>query len=599
MRPITWLHLSDMHLRPGEAWAQDVVLNALCDDIVDRRITSPFDFVLLSGDLAYSGKPEEYEIAAAFLDNLSSASNVPKAHIYCVPGNHDINRKRQNMTFTGARRTLTDPNHTDAFLAPASRHDLATLLQREEGYRAFQESYFTDQKRIASEDSLAYVAHLAIENIQLVIVGLDSAWLAEGGPSDHGKVLIGERQVINALKLVKNGDDIPHVVLAMSHHPLQWLNDFDRRPIQAQIERTCHFLHCGHLHDPEQRPAWHGDDSHGCLTLAAGALFETRHTHNSYTVVTIDPLRAICSVTTVQYNPGNVAFVAKPPAEFPFEIQPKDICSIGELAAAIAASEPESALWPHYRASLLLDQKSEIPVPTAVGFALGSFAVLEAGPNTSYKTRTATFKAFRNVLRVLYSRVPLAQIFELHGQAVADYGAALAELSQTVDGLRQRLDALEVDARNLSGIEASWIFSHTVQMLNDLATKGYWNLLRDQATRHLESPSQRTAKVARRMLALALSNSSERADKQTAVSHYQQLHEHGNLAAEDFGNLALLLVDVGDPIEGQAVILRGIAACESRFIDQMASIGHRIVETTGDREFREKLNVAIAERNAP
>ena len=60
MRPIHWLHTSDIHLRPREAWQQDVVLHAMCEDIT-QRATQPVDFILMSGDLAFSGKAEEYK----------------------------------------------------------------------------------------------------------------------------------------------------------------------------------------------------------------------------------------------------------------------------------------------------------------------------------------------------------------------------------------------------------------------------------------------------------------------------------------------------------------------------------------------------------
>ena len=223
MRPITWLHLSDVHLRPRDAWQQDLVLRAMCADIRNRRDTLALDFVLLSGDLAFSGKPEEYEIAATFLDALSEACGVPTASIYCVPGNHDIDRDRQRMAFTGTRATLQDQNRIDAFLALASREELETLLRREEGYRTFQASYFAGQDRTPTDDGLAYVAHLVIEDVRLAIVALDSAWLAEGGIGDHGKLLIGERQVVNALRLAQEDGESPHVVLAMSHHPLHIL----------------------------------------------------------------------------------------------------------------------------------------------------------------------------------------------------------------------------------------------------------------------------------------------------------------------------------------------------------------------------------------
>lgn len=596
VRPISWLHVSDVHLRPRDAWEQDLVLRAMCDDIRSRRDTCAADFVLLSGDLAFSGKSAEYEIAAAFLDALSEACGVPTARIYCVPGNHDVDRDRQRMAFIGARATLCDQNRTDAFLAPSSHEELQTLLRREEGYRTFQASYFADQERMPTDDGLAYVAHLAIEDVRLAIVALDSTWLAEGGIGDHGRLLIGERQIVNALRLAQEDGESPHVVLAMSHHPLHILQEFDRRPAQARIERNCQFLHCGHLHDPEQKPA--GDGPHACLTLTAGASFDTRHTRNNYSIVTLDLLRAVRVVTTIQYDPHNAAFTATTPHEFPIEIQPTDNCSVGELATVIA-TDPASASWSHYLAALLLDQKAEIPIPTDTGFTLGSFALLKSGPDSEYKTRSAAFTAFRNALRVLYPRVPLARIFDLHGEVVAAYGATLGTLTRTHRELATRLDALEGDARALAAIESSESVPHAIAMLNQIATTGDWPFLREQAERHVGSPSQSTATKALHMLALASAHGGERGDKQTAVLLYRELDEREVLDPTEFAIFATLLLELGDPESAQDVILRGVAASNGRATGQLVDVGHRVIEATGDREFREKLNTAIAAREIP
>ena len=593
MRPITWLHLSDVHLRPRDAWEQDVVLRAMCNDIRRRRDTLTPDFVLLSGDLAFSGKPEEYEIAATFLDALSEACGVPPASIYCVPGNHDIDRDRQRMAFTGTRATLQDQNRTDAFLAPSSREELETLLRREEGYRNFQASYFDRQDRRPTEDGLAYVAHLAIDDVRLAIVALDSAWLADGGMEDHGRLLIGERQIVNALRLAQSDHEPPHVVLAMSHHPLHILHEFDRRPAQTRIERDCHFLHCGHLHDPEYRPA--GDAPHACLTLTAGASFETRHTHNSYSTVFLDLLHAVRVVTTIRYDPGDVAFTAALPQTFPIEIRPSDNCSVHELATFIA-TDPAPTSWPHYLAALLLNQKAEIPIPTNAGFTLGPVALLESGPDSEYKTRTVAFTAFRNALRVLYPGLPLARIFELHGAVVSAYGATLGTLSQMRPELTARLDALEADARALAAIEPSDSVPHTIRMLNDIATTGDWLLLREQAKRHIGSPSPSTAAKARRMRALALAHSAERGDKQTAVALYHELNESEGLNPAELATLATLLLELDDPGRAQEIILHGIFTSDAGAIGQLAESGQRLVEATGDRNFRERLTAAIAAR---
>jgi hypothetical protein len=54
MRAITWLHISDFHLRESQAWAQDVVLSAMLKDIVrQRERVDKIDFVLATGDFVF------------------------------------------------------------------------------------------------------------------------------------------------------------------------------------------------------------------------------------------------------------------------------------------------------------------------------------------------------------------------------------------------------------------------------------------------------------------------------------------------------------------------------------------------------------------
>ena len=182
------------------------------DNIVRRREDgATFDFILATGDLAYAGKASEYELAAAFFDELTAASGVPRGKIFCIPGNHDIDRDRQKMSFAGALRS-----QNDIYSLLASREEVVTLMQRQTDFRNFQRTYFAGQERIPTTDGLGYVSLIEINDIRVAIVGLDSAWLAEGGLSDHGKLLLGEQQVMNALSIAQSVG--PHVVIAMGHH---------------------------------------------------------------------------------------------------------------------------------------------------------------------------------------------------------------------------------------------------------------------------------------------------------------------------------------------------------------------------------------------
>ena len=226
--------------------------------------------------------------------------------MYCVPGNHDIDRDRQNLCFLGARASLVDQNKVDLVLAGGE--DLSTLLERQQNYRSFQGSYFNGQDRTATPDTLAYVSRLEIDEVRLAIVGLDSAWLSEGGVGDHGRLILGERQVINALRLTQEYKDRPHVVLAMAHHPFHSLSTHDRPGVEQRIERSCQFFHYGHLHEPEARATGFGPS--GCLALAVGSSFQTRLSRNSFSIVKLDLLYGVRIVETMAYRQRSSAFAS-------------------------------------------------------------------------------------------------------------------------------------------------------------------------------------------------------------------------------------------------------------------------------------------------
>lgn len=592
MRPISWLHISDIHMRVRDAWSQDVVLKSMCEHIRQQRAQgTAADFIMVTGDLAFSGKDVEYDLVEEFFDELSTASSVPKERIFCIPGNHDIDRERQKLCFLGARTSLQDQNRTDTVLEAGE--DLITLLKRQENYRNFQSTYFAGQDRTRTEDSLGYVSWLIFEDVRLAIVGLDSAWMAKGGMDDHGNLLVGERQVINALRLAQENGDPPHIIVAMAHHPFHLLQEFDRRSVMSRIERVCHFLLCGHLHETESRMT--GPSGPGCLTLSAGASYETRQSSNSFSVVTLDILRAVRTVKTYQYNPSGGSFSLASSDKYRFEVLPADTCTISELAEAMKLYDPKLAPWGFYLSALLLDRKADLPIPTQNGHTFAAFYVLQSLPDSMLKHKTADFMAFRNALGVLYKPNQLSDILTQHGAAVGEYGAILHELCKVDTALEHRLDAQESDAQMLASAVAPTSFSHTNALLTELAAANEWALLCKQAERHVDSPNPAVAILAKRLLALSLANSDEAIDKEKAIKLYRSLAGAESAESHDAGNLATLLFEAGSLVEARTVVLEGIRKFQAK-ADYFAEIGQKIVEATGDKDFRKQMEAAIAER---
>ena len=590
MREIAWLHVSDVHIRQRDEWSQDVVLRAMADSIRQRRGQGlTLEFILATGDLAFSGKQDEYELVKHFLDELVSASGVPKERIFCIPGNHDVNRDRQKLCFQGARSALTSPNAVDPVLAP-DNDDLATLTQRQENYRAFQTSYFGGQARTVTPDGLAYVTSLAIDDVVIAIVGLNSAWLAEGGNADHGNLLIGERQAINAFDAVDKLD--AHIVIAMAHHPLHLLRDFDRNAATRHITKRCYFYHCGHLHQPESQCA--GFDASACLTVAAGACFETREFQNAYSLVKLDLLAGTRTLTTVQYNPAQGAFEFSNEVSFPIRLSTAAMCTVGELAEAIAEFDATLLSHSYYLAALLVEHKTEMPIPGQGGHAFGTLSVLRGMPDDDYCRKVVAFLRFGNVLTVFYGRRPLADLLAQHGQAVRAYGADLLARCQSDAVLASRLAQQDTDVRSLFAAQPKVSFA--VDLFADLVRSQEWELLAEQAGRHLENPDASTQVQARRMLAFALAHSAEDSDRNEAILAYETLIHDDLAEAQDRGNLAALLLDMGRSDVAKAVVLEAIAASSREALELFNGIGQRIVGQTGDRDFRKQLGAAIAER---
>ena len=57
-----WLQLSDLHVGNTESSSQAAALSLLDAEIDGQLAGRSVDFVIISGDLVYSGKAEEYRI---------------------------------------------------------------------------------------------------------------------------------------------------------------------------------------------------------------------------------------------------------------------------------------------------------------------------------------------------------------------------------------------------------------------------------------------------------------------------------------------------------------------------------------------------------
>jgi DNA repair exonuclease SbcCD nuclease subunit len=106
---IAWLHLSDLHLSSPNDYNKQVVLDSLLHDIKESGSHYGLqpDLIIISGDIALTGRAEEYTYAQEFFDRLLRATDLTKDRLFIVPGNHDIDRTKSPSTLSYVSSALS------------------------------------------------------------------------------------------------------------------------------------------------------------------------------------------------------------------------------------------------------------------------------------------------------------------------------------------------------------------------------------------------------------------------------------------------------------------------------------------------------------
>ena len=583
MRVVRWVHISDLHMRQSENAPRQAVLSAMLQDMRDRVATEgPFDFVVATGDLAFSGQESEYKLVGEFLDQLVGSIDVAPSSIFCVPGNHDVQRERSKMCFTGAREALRSQNDVYGFLTDADERE--SLLLRQEDYRTFDAALSNGQARRYTDDRLGYVSTVEVEDLRIAILGMNSSWLAAGGIEDEGRLLIGESQVQGAIDLAKQY--LPHVVVGLQHHPFELLRRFDQHAVRHRMETACHFVHCGHLHEPEVRDVVAGDSR--CMTITAGASFESRVARNTYTTMELDPLSGQARVTFVQYNPRTSSYEYVSHRNLDYAIDGPCDCTVAELAAAIDSYCSEAREFSGYLATLLLGFSSDLPMMSHGHVVFGNWDSIEGLGDAALIDVAEKFKGVGRAVKLLHRRRSLVEILVAHGAPIPALVRELERLAEMQPVVKDYVRMQNEARTRPQAAGTAEPLRHTVDLLVDLVGMDEWDRARELAERTLDVSEGVVKSKVRRILALCLARSSDEREKVRAVDLYSEELESEHAEPGDCAALATLTIALERYDKAKEAIEHGM----QRFPDHsraLAEVGMAIVQATGDRRFRDWL----------
>ena len=295
------LHISDVHLSQTNYRDFQFVKDALLRDLADEKTIPKPDIVCFSGDLVHAGgKDDDFYIAhEQLIEPVLKQLGVPPNRFFIVPGNHDIDRDEvrnnaivEDGQFSSLSTREKLNGFIDQFLVGA---DIAFNFRRLSNYFEFHD-LINDALHIRKTPFFC-TSTLDINGVSLGIACLNSAWRCTGEEGrDYGRLLIGERAVTEASSDIASCD----IRIAMMHHPLGWLREFDREDCRPLLMRDFDLILTGHTH--RQSPEWQETPMGRAVFSEGGALYVSRRWFNGYCSIRFDTRGQQCEFTLRRYE---------------------------------------------------------------------------------------------------------------------------------------------------------------------------------------------------------------------------------------------------------------------------------------------------------
>lgn len=197
---------------------------------------------MLSGDLAYGGREEEYKFVDVFVDSLKDRLRPRKVE-YCG-GNHDVNWSLLATFNSDLMNGMVErpPSILDTERRFSVDTDRVELQKGMSPYYSFLERH-----GIKSASDLYYIDSTEVSGLKVNFISLNSAYIFSRKYNYHG--YIGKRQMNDAFQLVEK-DDAPSFNVTIVHHPHEAIVPVAQEDTKRALLAYSDVILNGHVHSP-------------------------------------------------------------------------------------------------------------------------------------------------------------------------------------------------------------------------------------------------------------------------------------------------------------------------------------------------------------
>lgn len=302
------VHISDLHIRAADSVTseQTAAVIASIRGVIDPPCAV---MLLITGDIAFSGKAEEYDVVRPFLQDvvagLKRCDGVVSVDIQIVPGNHDCDFAAEKATRKLVIREIHNGSEWDPSV-PA----LTTEVQT--NFRTIRER-LTGKHEAEDASELVRVTRFKFEDKVIAVWSINSAWMSQIREAP-GALWFPVHQLQDELERSEGALNV-----LLMHHPLAWFQPETRRAFQTLIGNSFQIMFTGHEHLPEVSARNQLD---GKETLQVeGGVFRGHgpdDRSSSFNVVRLNLDDSVARITTL-VSPNSGAYEAKAERSWSFK----------------------------------------------------------------------------------------------------------------------------------------------------------------------------------------------------------------------------------------------------------------------------------------
>lgn len=233
-----FIQFSDIHIKNGKDSIFDKKAKLL-EAIQNETKSVDEVFLMITGDTAFSGSVEEFELSKTLFDEVIeylSKYSGKKINTIILPGNHDCQKlTEENKAREGLIKFAQD-NGSEAI----DKSVVEILSSVQTNYFAFAKHYNPEP---LYSNELLNIYKFEFGGKSLVFYTYNTAFqsILHEQP---GKMIYPVSMFDDNLFKEK-----AHIIISCFHHPLHWLKPENRREFKFHVEKTSDFYFTGHEHE--------------------------------------------------------------------------------------------------------------------------------------------------------------------------------------------------------------------------------------------------------------------------------------------------------------------------------------------------------------